>query len=270
MYATTPEEREDPVRSRDSGATAWVTSPHLLVAQAVAAALRGAGIPCSAGAWHEVVHPREPSDDESGDHDHHVVAILDGFEGRHAIDDLARLATAGRVRIVVVTSDSAAVSYGSLLAAESVEVVTHASSVADLVDVMARFLAGQSVMDDRVRTQLRDAWVEAVGQQQHVIALVNSLTPQQRRILELLASGHRVTEVAVIIDVTSGTVRSHVKSLRARLGVRTQLEAVAMLRQMHVVGEDIGRLDVEVEEDGGLVPRPRAAATEESGVTPRR
>ncbi len=270
MCATTPERREDPVTSPDNGATAWVTSPHLLVAQAVAAALRGAGIPCSAGAWHEVMHPLETSDDERAYPDHHVVAILDGFEGPHAIDDLARLARIGPARIVVVTSDSAAVSFGSLLGSESVEVVTHASSVADLVDVMARFLAGQSVMDDQVRAQLRADWAEAVGQQQHVIALVNSLTPQQRRVLGLLASGHRVAEVAVIIGVTSGTVRSHVKSLRARLGVRTQLEAVAMLRQMHVVGEGIDRLGVEVDKEGGLVPRPRAAVTEESEVTPRR
>ena len=35
------------------------------------------------------------------------------------------------------------------------------------------------------------------------------------------------------MGVTEGTVRSHVKALRAKLGARTQLKAVAMLHQAY-------------------------------------
>ena len=80
---------------------------------------------------------------------------------------------------------------------------------------------------------------------------MQSLSPQQLKVLELLASGRRVAEVAELLGVADGTVRSHVKALRAKLGARTQLEAVAMLRQVYEL------LDRAV-----VVPRPRGAPAE--------
>ncbi len=71
------------------------------------------------------------------------------------------------------------------------------------------------------------------------MSLIATLSPRQQRVLELLASGRRVHEVAELLGVTDGTVRSHVKTLRNKIGARTQLEAVAMLRQVHEVGDSI-------------------------------
>ena len=60
------------------------------------------------------------------------------------------------------------------------------------------------------------------------------------------ATGRRVSEVGAELGVSSGTVRSHVKSLRAKLGAPTQLKAVAMFHQAH---ERVYAVD--------LVPAPR-------------
>jgi hypothetical protein len=50
-----------------------------------------------------------------------------------------------------------------------------------------------------------------------------------------------------------------VKTLRGKLGARTQLEAVAMLRQVHEVGDG-----------ADLVPRPRAVPAAAEEVPARR
>jgi FixJ family two-component response regulator len=78
-------------------------------------------------------------------------------------------------------------------------------------------------------------------------------------VLELLATGRQVAETAELLGVASGTVRSHVRSLRSKLGAKTQLEAVAMLRQVQ-----------EVVDAADLVPRPRAAPAGASEAGARR
>ena len=123
-----------------------------------------------------------------------------------------------------------------------------ATSVLQLARVVQRFAAGERLMDLEKRTEMREAWAKALDRRQHLVQLVHTLTPQQLRVLELLSSGRRVREVAELLGVTSGTVRSHVKTLRGKLGAKTQLEAVAVLRQVHEVGDG-----------ADLVPRPRAA-----------
>ena len=60
------------------------------------------------------------------------------------------------------------------------------------------------------------------------------------------------------MGVAEGTVRSHVKALRAKLGASTQLKAVAMYHQAYDATEG----------GGAIVPRPRAAAGEDPGDDP--
>jgi hypothetical protein len=50
-----------------------------------------------------------------------------------------------------------------------------------------------------------------------------------------------------------------VKTLRAKLGAKSQLEAVAMLRQVYEMGQD-----------ADVVPRPRMEMADDSGVASRR
>ncbi len=238
-------------RTRPAGdvrVTAWVVSPHLLVAQAVTAALRSVGAPVDFHAWETVVLDVRSLPDPSVPQ--HVVAIFDGFEGPHdteAMDEVGRIVALGGVRVAVVTSGPSASWWGGLVTSGDVDVVTMTSSVAQLADVVERFTAGHSLMRPEEREALRAAWAAALVKRSDAKALIGTLSPQQLRVLELLASGRRVREVAQVLGVTDGTVRSHVKTLRHKIGARTQLEAVAMLRQVHEVGGSIAH----------LMPRPR-------------
>lgn len=248
-------DRDDAPTPVGVGAPPWVVSPHLLVSQAVGAALGAEGVPVTVHAWETFVHEAEIASSHGAGL--HVVIILDAHDSRGVREKITRLLALEDARVAVVTAGPPAAWWGGLLEGEGVELVSMATSVLQLARVVRRFATGERLMDLEERADLRDAWVKALDRRQHLVQLVRTLTPQQLRVLELLASGRRVREVAELLGVTSGTVRSHVKTLRGKLGARTQLEAVAVLRQVHEVGDG-----------ADLVPRPRAApaGSEEAGT----
>lgn len=212
-------------------APASVVSPHLLVAQAVAAALTSVGTRATARAWESAVRDRGADDADPGQ-TRHLVAILEGVEDSEVVEQVTRLVQDADVRVVVVTSDEGAVQWGGLLESDAVDVVTLTTSVVQLAEVVERLTTGTSSMDPEGRLELQASWARRLARRQQLAAAMATLSPQQGRVLELLASGHRVSEVGEIMGVAQGTVRSHVKALRAKLGARNQLEAVVMWHQL--------------------------------------
>ena len=232
--------------------TAWVISPHLLVAQAVTAALQSGGVSVELHAWDDLVRQVGPPEPDTV---RHVVAIFDNLVTPTMVDEVRHFVALGNVRIAVVTTDAAATGWGGLVGNGSVDVVTMVTTIGLLAEVVGRFTAGQDLMEAETRVAMQEAWKEALDKQQDLLALIRTLSPRQLRVLELLASGRRVREVAELMGVADGTVRSHVKTLRHKIGARSQLEAVAMLRQVHELGGTAA----------DLVPRPRQAPVAATG-----
>jgi DNA-binding NarL/FixJ family response regulator len=257
-----------------------VVSPHLLVAQAVAAALRSVGTSAEAMAWETPLVAGAPPGRVTPRF-RQLVVITDGLDNDAVIAHVRRHLALGRVRVLVVTSAEGAVRWGRLLESEQLDVLTQTTTVAQLAEAVDLLAAGRAVMDPERRTALRTAWALTVDRQQRLKALMATLSPQQHRVLELLATGRRVSEVGTELGVSSGTVRSHVKSLRAKLGAPTQLKAVAMYHQAHEgvlpvdlvptprqVDEDVGpRVGAEVDREGGGpgAERPTGTPGEVSG-----
>lgn len=234
----------------------FVVSPHLLVAQAVAAALESVGTPAEARQWDSLVPtgrhdtPRTPRPDL-------VVAVTNGVDNSDVIGHVEDLLAVGDVRVLVITSDEGAVRWGGLLDREELEVLAQSTSVTDLARAAAAVAAGGTLMDAERRRAMRTAWALTVDRRRELESRLASLSPQQHRVLELLAGGRRVSEVGRELGVSSGTVRSHVKSLRAKLGVRTQLKAVAIYHEVHGRG---------VPSD--VVPRPRSGSADQRRTGP--
>lgn len=231
-----------------------VLSPHLLVAQAVTAALRSAGMPAEAQTWESTV-VRGRLTVSGGTRPDVLVVIVDGLDNPAVVLQVDRLVQRGGVRVVVVTSAAAAVRWGGLLANEAVDLLTVTTSVAELADVVRCLAAGGSSMDPERRLALRTSWALDRDRRRQLREQLETLSPQQRRVLELLASGRRVAEVGAEMGVAHGTVRSHVKALRAKLGAATQLKAVAMFHQAYDVGD--------------LVPGPRRESAPRATATRR-
>ncbi|MFI9236594.1 LuxR C-terminal-related transcriptional regulator [Streptomyces sp. NPDC053079] len=60
--------------------------------------------------------------------------------------------------------------------------------------------------------------------------LLGTLSGRERTVLTLLGQGLSSAEVAARLSITPGTVKSHVSHTLAKLGVRTRIEAVLLLR----------------------------------------
>jgi DNA-binding NarL/FixJ family response regulator len=60
------------------------------------------------------------------------------------------------------------------------------------------------------------------------LAPFKTLTPKERTVLSALAQGQRADTIATAAVVSAATVRSQIRSVLAKLGVNSQLEAVAL------------------------------------------
>jgi DNA-binding NarL/FixJ family response regulator len=95
----------------------------------------------------------------------------------------------------------------------------------DLIDTVRRAGAGQSLLDptltERVLDRLRDG--------PKMDPRLASLTPQERRILDLVAEGYTNRQIADAMFLAEKTVKNYVSNLLAKLGVarRTQAAAIA-------------------------------------------
>ncbi len=107
-------------------------------------------------------------------------------------------------------------------------------TVEKLVEGILRAKAGESlIFADEVDTLLES---DADGDSNlDVRARLAALTPRELDVLRLLATGLKVQDIARRLDITTGTVRTHVHRVLSKLGASSQLEAVAIARDQGVV-----------------------------------
>ena len=61
------------------------------------------------------------------------------------------------------------------------------------------------------------------------------LTPRESDVLHELARGHQVSQIARRLGMSVHTCRGHVKSILAKLGVHSQLEAVVVAGSLGLI-----------------------------------
>lgn len=65
---------------------------------------------------------------------------------------------------------------------------------------------------------------------------VSKLTPRQREILQLLAEGNSMKEVAAILNITPRTVAFHKYQMMERLGLKSNAELIRLAIKEQIVG----------------------------------
>ena len=110
--------------------------------------------------------------------------------------------------------------FASIMAGAAGYVLKQVGS-ADLVDTVRRAGAGQSLIDpsllERVPERLREGPKEDPR--------LASLSPQERKILDLIAAGNTNRQIAETMFLAEKTVKNYVSNLLAKLGMESRTQA---------------------------------------------
>ncbi|HEX2030862.1 MAG TPA: response regulator transcription factor [Actinomycetota bacterium] len=104
-----------------------------------------------------------------------------------------------------------------------------------LAEVIQRAAAGEMVLPEGDIVSILRRLQEARQTRTDVERLVSSLTDREIEILQGLAEGKSTPELAEALFISPHTVHSHVRSILAKLGVRSKLEAVLFALRQRII-----------------------------------
>jgi DNA-binding NarL/FixJ family response regulator len=109
----------------------------------------------------------------------------------------------------------------------------------DLLDTIRRAGAGESLLDpaltDRVLERLRDG--------PKTDPRLASLTPQERKILDLIAEGYTNRQIAENLFLAEKTVKNYVSNLLAKLGMERRTQAATFAARLNERSTQDARTD---------------------------
>jgi len=76
---------------------------------------------------------------------------------------------------------------------------------------------------------------EITSQQDQPFPLLEPLTERERAVLQQMAFGHRNAEIARLLFVSEGTVKTHVHRILQKFGVEDRTQAVVLAIRHHIV-----------------------------------
>jgi DNA-binding NarL/FixJ family response regulator len=99
--------------------------------------------------------------------------------------------------------------------------------LAQLLSAVRTLAAGGTLLSPGVSEEARRRLLEVAAPRDPAAeAPTEEMTTREREILRLLAGGHSNREIAQALHVAEGTVKNHVSSILAKLGVRDRTRAV--------------------------------------------
>jgi NarL family two-component system response regulator LiaR len=152
---------------------------------------------------------------------------LDGLEVLAAMRD-QRLTAA----VLVLTSSADDQHLVQAIKAGALSYLPKTAGVDQVVDAVRAAARGESVLQPaataRLLRELRHAAADPLGQ----------LTPRETDVLKGLAQGRSNREIAKALSVSEETVKSHVSSILAKLGLADRTQAAIFALQHHLVPLD--------------------------------
>jgi DNA-binding CsgD family transcriptional regulator len=108
---------------------------------------------------------------------------------------------------------------------------------AEIRQALQHVLDDQAVIDPAVQHHLIDAIATAPPPQGPLSPsrFPDGLTPREAEVLSLIATGLSNTEIAELLFISQGTVKSHINRLLAKIGARDRAQAVAYAYQRGLV-----------------------------------
>lgn len=110
------------------------------------------------------------------------------------------------------------------------------ASAQELVRAVERAVDGEAPMAPAVLGRMIDRFLERVPPSTPPPDGLRALSPREREVLALMARGLTNTEIADRLVVSIATVKTHVRSILAKIGARDRVQAVLLAQQYGVTG----------------------------------
>lgn len=162
-----------------------------------------------------------------------VLVLLDlnlGPQLGSGLDLIAPLMAVGG-RVVMMTGVVERDRLGACIEAGAVGVVRKTAGLAELVEAIRQAAAGEDLLTTHQRQILLGELQDRRQADQRRVAPFTGLTPREQAVLAQLVAGDSAETIAGFSYVSLATVRTQIRSILNKLGVKSQLAAVAMARQ---------------------------------------
>jgi DNA-binding NarL/FixJ family response regulator len=139
------------------------------------------------------------------------------------------------LRVLILTATSDVEQMARAVELGAVGVTAKNGPFPELLDDVVTAARGGEVMAPLVRLHLLDEARRRHEQRVATLAPFGRLTERESEVLRELTRGHAVAEIARRSFVSEATVRSQVRCILTKLGVRSQLEAVVAAQRSNWV-----------------------------------
>src|SRR5262245_20467545 len=143
---------------------------------------------------------------------------VDGIEATRRILDAAPHA-----KVVLLTGVERPDAIEEAISAGVCGYVPKSRAVDEVMDVIRRAAAGEIIMPARDLASILGQLRGSVGEDG-----LARVTPRETQVLRALAPGETTAQIATSLGISTLTIQSHVKSILAKLGVHSKVEAVTL------------------------------------------
>ena len=198
---------------------------HELVAETLAVSLRAEGIDvvrCGS------IHPDAVLAAIEEYRPHLVLLDLD-LGGRTALPLIGPAIERGS-RVVILTGETDVVRLAECVEAGASGVLSKGERFERLLDELHRAARGEELLSERRRVELADTLRDARSERERRLTPFVALTAKEQAVLAALMEGSSAEQIAREAFVSLSTVRSQIAAVLSKLGVNSQLSAVAAAR----------------------------------------
>ena len=114
--------------------------------------------------------------------------------------------------------------------ARRVRLLLKRSGASELIVAISEVMKGRSYVTPLVTEGLVGSFVKAADRKPS-----HELTPRQREVLQLLAEGHSMKQVAAVLNVTPRTVAFHKYRMMEQLNIKSSAELIQFAIRQHIV-----------------------------------
>jgi DNA-binding NarL/FixJ family response regulator len=151
---------------------------------------------------------------------------LNGFDAARQLRN-----TMPKVKLIFMTMNEDPYLVGEAFRAGASAFLHKQGAALELVDAIEHVLRGKSYVTPSAAQGLNKISLQAPNSRDHI----PQPTPRQREVIQLLAEGHSMKEVASTLKITKRTVAAHKYTVMEQLQLKTNAELVQYAIKNHII-----------------------------------